>query len=135
MQTVTTMTNITSTPASTTPADNLRDIPMAVDNDFSYSDDGSVPSMSSEHAYVSTRHLGNDSLDKVKLEQMEIAINEERQVRIIRTVTLSFIVFAAITISLVVYFFAKNFDKYEFESEVSASLTYSLRLYLLVSLF
>lgn len=92
-------------------------IPMALDTS-----DSSVPSQSdtSDHASTCTSNMDNGTRDKEKLTQIRIAQSEERHVKIIRAVTLSFILFSAITVSLIVFYFAKNFDKYEFESQYEA---------------
>ena len=88
-------------------------------------DDGSVPSMSetSEHAStsdVSSSHYDKGSRDLEKKRQVKIAEKEERQVTVIRLVTFSFIVFSSIIVCVVVYLFAKDYDKHDFESEVSS---------------
>ena len=100
-------------------------IPLAVDGG---NDDGSVMSetserASSEHASSyrddsSSRCSGPQDIEKLR--QMKIAQTEERHVTFIRVVTFSFIIFAAIAVCAMVYIFAKDYDKHDFELEVSA---------------
>ena len=88
-------------------------------------DDGSVPSMSetSEHASTSddtSSHYDKGSRDLEKKRQAKIAEKEERHVKVIRAVTFFFIVFSSIIVCVVVYLFAKDYDKHDFELEVSS---------------
>jgi len=95
-------------------------IPLAVDGG---NDDGSVMSETSEHASTvyddSSSRYDKGSRDVEKLRQMRIAQTEERHVSIIRVVTFSFIILAAIAVCALVYIFAKDYDKHDFELEVS----------------
>ena len=89
-------------------------------------DDGSVPSMSetSEHASTSvddtSSHYDKGSHDLEKNRQVKIAEKEERHVKVIRVVTFSSILFSSIIVCVIVYFFAKDYDKHDFELEVSS---------------
>eukprot|EP00537_Pseudo-nitzschia_pungens_P012229 CAMPEP_0172385680 /NCGR_PEP_ID=MMETSP1061-20121228/3292_1 /TAXON_ID=37318 /ORGANISM="Pseudo-nitzschia pungens, Strain cf. pungens" /LENGTH=1145 /DNA_ID=CAMNT_0013114773 /DNA_START=426 /DNA_END=3863 /DNA_ORIENTATION=+ len=92
------------------------------DNDESSSGLRSL-SDTSEHASTCTANssrFDDSRRRREKLKQMKIADTEEKQVKIIRIVTFSFIFFASIAVSLVVFLFAVNFDKNEFESEYNA---------------
>ena len=109
------------TPTATNTNATLIGIPLAVDNGY---DNGSVMSASSEHASTSyddtSSHYDKGTRDVEKLRQMKIAQTEERHVTFIRVVTFSFIIFAAIAVCAMVYIFAKDYDKHDFELEVSA---------------
>jgi len=113
------------TPTATDTNATLVDIPLAADERPDGDDDGSVPAMSetSEHASTSvddtSSHYDKGSRDVEKLRQMKIAQTEERQVKMIRVVTFSFIILAAITVCVMVYIFAKDYDKQDFELDVS----------------
>ena len=107
------------TPTATNTNATLIGIPLAVDNGY---DNGSVMSASSEHASSyrddsSSRCSGPQDIEKLR--QMKIAQTEERHVSIIRIVTFSFIILAAIAVCAMVYIFAKDYDKHDFELEVS----------------
>jgi len=126
--TIATITDPTNTTANTIA--NLADIDTMdlennnhnCDNDESSSGLRSL-SDTSEHASTCTANssrFDDSRRRREKLKQMKIADTEEKQVKIIRIVTFSFIFFASIAVSLVVFLFAVNFDKNEFESEYNA---------------
>jgi len=65
-------------------------------------------------------HNDMDSKKRVSRRHMKIALQEESHVRIIRCVTLSFIVFSSIMVSVLVYKFAREYDVREFETKYEA---------------
>jgi hypothetical protein len=91
-------------------------IPLASDSPINSEDD--EPSETSEHA--STSFDGSMSgKDQRNLEQLAIADKEERHVKYIRIVTFTFILVSSIAVCSLVYFFAKDYDRNDFEAEVS----------------
>jgi len=103
----------------------LVDIPLAGD-ERPDDDDVSVPSMSETSERASTdaddtsSHYDKGSHDLEKQRQVKIAEKEERHVKVIRVITFSFIFFSSIIVCAVVYLFAKDYDKHDFELEVSS---------------
>ena len=91
-------------------------------------DDMSVFSMSatSEHASTSVDDMSTTydraSHDQERRRQVKIGEREEENVKSIRVVTFSFIIFSALTVCVIVYLFAKDFDKRDFETNVSTVL-------------
>ena len=89
--------------------------------------DGSDNSMSetSENAASTiaddmSSHYERASYNLEKKKHVNIAETEERHVRVIRVVTFGFIIFSAITVCAIVYLFAKDYDKHDFELDVSS---------------
>ena len=111
--------------ASTATNATLIGMPLAGDERLG-DDDGSVPSMSetSEHASTDvddmSSHYDKGSHDLEKHRQVRIAQKEERHVKVIRVVTFSFILLSSIIVCVIVYLFAKDYDKHDFELEVSS---------------
>jgi hypothetical protein len=91
-------------------------IPLA--SEYSSSSANSILSETSERASTA----GDSSINGKavqNLQQLEIAEKEERHVNLIRIVMLTFIVASAIAVCVMVYFFARVYDKKQFELEVS----------------
>ena len=81
-------------------------------------DDASVFSTSHTSEHASTSVMSNyDDLEKRR--QVKIGETEERHVKVIRVVTFAFVIVSAITACVIVYFFAKDYDKRDFEWNVS----------------
>jgi hypothetical protein len=91
-------------------------IPLA--SEYSVSSADSVLSETSERASTA----GDSSINGKavqNLQQLEIAEKEERHVNLIRIIMFIFIVFSAVAVSIIVYFFARDYDKNQLELEVS----------------
>jgi len=101
-------------------------IPLAGDerpDDDDVDDDVSVFSMSHTSEQASTSVISStydkESHDLEKRRQAKIGETEERHVKVIRVVTFAFVIVSAITACVIVYFFAKDYDKRDFEWNVS----------------
>jgi len=103
-------------------------IPLAGDARPDGDDDGSDSSMSvtseqgTSGADDLSSHFDRASQDVEKKKQVKIAETEQRHVRVIRVVTFGFIIFSAITVCVIVYLFAKDYDKRDFELNVSTTI-------------
>ena len=88
-------------------------------------DDGSVYSISatSEHASTSvddmSSHYDRTSHDLEKRRQVKIGEKEEENVKDIRVVTFAFVIFSAVSVCVIVYLVAKDYDERDFELNVS----------------